>query len=46
MTCPTERIEVELGAHVVEVYDVVSDSRKKFDIEVKDTRLSVRVKIE
>jgi hypothetical protein len=46
MTCPTERIEVELGAHVVEVYDVVSDSRKKYDVDVKDTRLSVRVKIE
>jgi serine/threonine protein kinase len=46
MTCPTERIEVELGEHVVEVYDVVSDSRKKYDVDVKDTRLSVRVKIE
>jgi hypothetical protein len=46
MTCPTERIEVEIGPHVVEVYDVVSDSRKKFDVDVKDTRLSVRVKIE
>jgi hypothetical protein len=45
-TCPTERIEVELGPHTVEVYDVVSDSRKKYDIEVKDTRLSYRVKIE
>ena len=46
MTCPTERIEVELGPHSVEVYDVVSDSRKKYDIEVTDTRLSYRVKIE
>lgn len=46
MTCPTERIEVELGPHSVEVYDVVSDSRKKYDVDVKDTRLSVRVKIE
>ena len=46
MTCPTERIEVELGAHVVEVYDVVSDARKRYEVEVKDTRLSHRVKIE
>jgi serine/threonine protein kinase len=46
MTCPTERIEVELGAHTVEVYDVVSDSRRKFEIQIKDTRLSYRVKIE
>lgn len=46
MTCPTERIEVELGPHTVEVYDVVSDSRRKWEIEVKDTRLSHRVRIE
>jgi serine/threonine protein kinase len=44
--CPTERIEVELGPHTVEVYDAVSESRKKWDIVVKDTRLSHRVKIE
>ncbi len=46
MTCPTERIETDLGPHVVEIYDVVSETRKKFEIEVKDTRLSYRVKIE
>jgi serine/threonine protein kinase len=46
MLCPTERIDVELGPHTVEVYDAVSESRKKWDIEVKDTRLSHRVKIE
>ncbi len=46
MTCPTERIEVEKGPHTVEVYDAVTDARKKFDIEVKDTRLSYRVRIE
>ncbi|MFN0248885.1 MAG: protein kinase domain-containing protein [Kofleriaceae bacterium] len=44
--CPTERIEVDLGPHTVEVYDAVSESRKKWDIVVKDTRLSHRVKIE
>jgi hypothetical protein len=46
MTCPTERIHTEVGAHTVEVYDVVSESRQKWDIEVKDTRLSVRVRVE
>ena len=46
MTCPTERIEVELGPHVVEIYDIVSDARKKYEIEVKDTRLSHRVRVE
>ena len=46
MLCPTERIDVEVGPHTVEVYDAVSESRKKWDVVVKDTRLSVRVKIE
>lgn len=45
-TCPTERIETEVGPHVVEVYDVTNDSRRKFEIDVKDTRLSYRVKID
>jgi serine/threonine-protein kinase len=45
-TCPTERIGCEVGTHTVEVYDVVSETRRKWDIEVKDTRLSVRVRVE
>jgi hypothetical protein len=45
-TCPTERIGCEVGPHVVEVYDVVSGARNKWDIEVKDTRLSYRIRIE
>jgi serine/threonine-protein kinase len=45
-TCPTERIGVELGAHVVEVYDVVSETRRKWEITITDTRLSYRVKID
>ena len=44
--CPTERIDTDVGAHTVEVYDAVTETRKKFDVVVKDTRLSVRVKIE
>jgi serine/threonine protein kinase len=45
-TCPTERIETDLGPHVVEVYDVTNDSRRKFEIDVKDTRLSHRIRID
>ncbi|MEO8706156.1 MAG: protein kinase [Kofleriaceae bacterium] len=45
-TCPTERIETEVGPHVVEVYDVVSETRRKWEIDIKDTRLSYRVKID
>jgi serine/threonine-protein kinase len=46
MTCPTERINTGVGPHTVEVYDAVSESRQKWDINVKDTRLSFRVRIE
>ena len=45
-TCPTERIGCEVGAHTVEVYDVVSETRRKWDINVTDTRLSFRVRVE
>ncbi len=44
--CPTERIGCEVGAHTVEVYDVVSETRRKWDIVVKDTRLSFRVRVD
>ncbi len=46
MTCPTERIDTVVGPHVVEVYDIVTDSRRKFDVVVKDERLSARVRID
>ncbi|HEX4421638.1 MAG TPA: PEGA domain-containing protein, partial [Kofleriaceae bacterium] len=45
-TCPTERIGCEVGPHTVEVYDAVSETRHKWDIVVKDTRLSFRVRVE
>jgi hypothetical protein len=45
-TCPSERIGCELGPHTVEVYDVVSETRRKWDIVVKDTRLSFRVRVD
>ena len=46
MTCPTERIDTVVGNHTVEVYDIVTDSRRKFDVFVKDERLSARVRID
>lgn len=46
MLCPTERIETDVGAHTVEVYDAVTEAKKKWDVVVKDTRLSQRVKVE
>jgi hypothetical protein len=45
-TCPSERIGCEMGPHTVEVYDVVSETRRKWDIVVKETRLSFRVRVE
>lgn len=46
MTCPTERIDTTVGPHTVEIYDIVTESRRKFEINVKDERLSERVRIE
>ncbi len=46
MVCPTERIEVELGTHTIEIYDIVTETRRQFPVAVKDTRLSVRVRVE
>ena len=44
--CPTERIGCDVGAHTVEVYDLVTGTRRKWDIQVLDTRLSFRVRVE
>ncbi len=44
--CPSERIGVSKGLHVVEIYDPLTDSRKAFNVNVADTRLSVRVKVD
>ncbi len=46
MLCPTERIQVDVGAHVIETYDAVTEARRKVDVTVKDTRFSVRVPVE
>lgn len=44
--CPTERIEVDLGEHTVEVYDPVTDSRRRFDVDVTQTRRSHRIRVD
>jgi serine/threonine-protein kinase len=46
MACPTERIGCAIGPHTVEVYDLVTETRRKWDITVTDTRLSYRVRID
>jgi serine/threonine-protein kinase len=45
-TCPTERINTTLGPHTVEVYDVVTETRRKWEINIKDGRLSYRIRID
>lgn len=45
-TCPTERIYTTLGKHTVEVYDIVTETRRKWDIDIKDGRLSYRIRID
>jgi hypothetical protein len=44
--CPTERLGVDKGEHLVEVYDLVSETRKTFNAKVKKTRVSVRVRVD
>ncbi len=41
--CPTERLNVSLGHHDIEIYDPVTDTRRAFQTEVEETRLSKRV---
>jgi hypothetical protein len=44
--CPTERLGVELGEHTAEIYDPVTDSRRIYKVQVGQTRLSVRVRVD
>jgi len=46
MVCPTERIGVKKGKHVVEIYDPVTDARRTFKVTVKQTRNSMRVYVD
>jgi eukaryotic-like serine/threonine-protein kinase len=44
--CPTERLGVNVGDHVLEIYDPITDSRREFPVTVNDTRRSVRVRVD
>lgn len=44
--CPTERLGVQKGDHTVEVYDLVTETRKTLPARVKATRVSVRVRVD
>jgi serine/threonine protein kinase len=44
--CPTERLGVDVGPHTVEVYDLVSETRRSIPANVKGTRNSVRVRVD
>ena len=44
--CPTEKIEVDRGEHVVEVYDVTTETRRQFPAVVKSNDRSLRVRID
>ncbi len=44
--CPSERLGVELGPHVVEIHDLVTETRRQFPVTVKETRNSLRVRVD
>lgn len=44
--CPTERLEMSKGEHVVEIYDLISETRRQFNVNVKETSRSQRVRVD
>jgi eukaryotic-like serine/threonine-protein kinase len=44
--CPTERIGVDVGEHVIEIYDPETESRQEFRINVEQTRRSTRLRVD
>jgi hypothetical protein len=44
--CPTERIGVDKGRHLVEIYDPETDTRRSYRVRVKQTRNSLRVRVD
>lgn len=44
--CPTERIGVDPGEHVIEIYDPETESRQQFPLNVDQTRRSVRLRVD
>jgi hypothetical protein len=44
--CPTERIGVDVGEHVIEIYDPETETRQEFRINVEQTRRSTRLRVD
>jgi serine/threonine protein kinase len=44
--CPTERLEVDRGEHQIEIYDLVSETRRQFRLNVKDISRSTRIRVD
>ncbi len=44
--CPTERLGVGTGDHTIEVYDLISETRRQFSAKVRGTRASLRVRVD
>ena len=44
--CPTERLGVELGTHTVKIYDLKTGETKNHKVQVKETRLSKRLRLD
>jgi eukaryotic-like serine/threonine-protein kinase len=44
--CPTERLGVEMGEHLVEIYDLVTETKRQYTANVKETRLSFRIRLD
>lgn len=44
--CPTERIPVDLGAHTIETYDLLTESRRSATLRVTKTARSTRIKMD
>ena len=44
--CPTERLEVDRGERQVEIYDLITETRRQFRVNVKDISRSTRVRVD
>ncbi|MEZ4364165.1 MAG: protein kinase [Kofleriaceae bacterium] len=44
--CPTERLEVDRGEHLLEIYDLVTETRRQFRVVVKEVSRSTRVRVD
>jgi serine/threonine protein kinase len=44
--CPSERMGVDPGEHVIEIYDPETESRQEFRLNVDQTRRSVRLRVD